>query len=156
VKTLLANVFLALAWATITQFSVASLIMGFVLGYVLLWISPTVARGNLYFRKVSQLLGFILFFLKEVGVATLRIAYDVITPTHRMQPAVLAIPLDVQTDGEITFLAVVVSLTPGTLALDVSTDRKVLYIHAMYASDPEAIRREIKQGFERRILEMLR
>lgn len=155
-KTLLANIFLALAWATLTEFSVPRLLVGFVLGYVLLWVSPSVARGNPYFRKVSQLLGFVLYFLKEVVVAALRIAYDVLTPTHRMRPAVLAIPLEVESEGGITFLALVVSLTPGTLALDVSSDRKLLYIHAMYASDPEAIRRDIKQGFERRILELLR
>jgi multicomponent Na+:H+ antiporter subunit E len=156
VKTLLANILLALAWATLTRFSVPDLLVGFILAYVLLWISPTVARGNPYFRKVNQFLGLTLFFLKEVGVATLRISYDVLTPAHRMHPAVLAIPLDARTPGEITFLAVVISLTPGTLALDVSSDRTVLYIHAMYAPDPEATRRDIKRGFERRILELLR
>ena len=49
-------------------------------------------------------------------------------------------------------LANVISLTPGTLSLDVSEDRKTLYIHAMYASDPEAVREEIREGLEKRLL----
>ncbi len=155
-KTLLGNVALAVGWAAITQFSMANLLVGFVLGYLILWASPSVSQRTTYFLRAGQLAGFVLFFFRELVLATLRISHDVLTPTHRMAPAVLAIPLDARTDGEITFLALVVSLTPGTLALDVSSDRRVLYIHAMYAADPEAVRRDIKQGFERRILELLR
>jgi multicomponent Na+:H+ antiporter subunit E len=75
-----------------------------------------------------------------------------------MRPGVVAIPLDVQTDAEITLLANLITLTPGTLSLDVSTDRRVLYIHVMYIDndDVEAVRRKIKEGFERRVLEVLR
>jgi multicomponent Na+:H+ antiporter subunit E len=68
----------------------------------------------------------------------------------------VAIPLDVETDVEITLLANLITLTPGTLSMDISDDRKVLYVHAMYVDDPEALRAEIKNGFERRVLEMLR
>lgn len=155
-KTLLGNVALAVGWAAITDFKVSNLLVGFVLGYLILWASPAVAERNPYFHRVRQLVGFVLFFLKELTVATLRLSYDVLTPSHQMAPAVLGIPLDARTPGEITFLALVVSLTPGTLVLDVSSDRRILYIHAMYGADPEAVRRGIKQGFERRILELLR
>lgn len=155
-KTLLGNVTLAVGWAALTEFKVSNMLVGFVLGYFILWASPTVAERNPYFSRVRQLVGFVLYFFEALAAATLRISYDVLTPTHRMTPGVIGIPLDARTPGEITFLALVVSLTPGTLALDVSSDRRVLYIHAMYAADPEAVRRDIKQGFERRILELLR
>ena len=65
-------------------------------------------------------------------------------------------PLDAKTDAEITLLANVVTLTPGTLSLDVSPDRSTLYVHAMFLESPEALRRDIKEGFEKRILELLR
>ena len=73
-----------------------------------------------------------------------------------MRPGVIGIPLDAKTDLEITMLANVISLTPGTLSLDVSPDRKTLYIHAMYVVDPDELRREIKDGLERRLMELLR
>jgi multicomponent Na+:H+ antiporter subunit E len=55
-------------------------------------------------------------------------------------------------------LANLITLTPGTLSLDVSADRRVLYIHVMYIDDDDldSIRRSIKEGFERRVLEALR
>jgi multicomponent Na+:H+ antiporter subunit E len=59
-------------------------------------------------------------------------------------------------DNEITMLSNLLTLTPGTLSLDVSADRKVLYVHAMYIDDVDEVRRKIKEGFERRILEVLR
>ncbi|MEL7089262.1 MAG: Na+/H+ antiporter subunit E, partial [Planctomycetota bacterium] len=82
--------------------------------------------------------------------------YDVITPAANRSPAVIGIPLDATTDAEITLLANLITLTPGTLSLDLSEDRRTLYVHAMFADDPEAFCREIKEGFERRVLELLR
>ena len=73
-----------------------------------------------------------------------------------MRPGVVAIPLDAETDAEITLLANLITLTPGTLSLDVSDDRRVLYIHAMYVDDVEELRRSIKDGFEKRVMELLR
>lgn len=49
-----------------------------------------------------------------------------------MKPGVIALPLSARTEMEITLVANLISLTPGTLSLDVSDDRKVLYIHAMF------------------------
>jgi multicomponent Na+:H+ antiporter subunit E len=71
---------------------------------------------------------------------------------------VVAIPLDAKSDIEITLLANLITLTPGTLSLDVSSDRSVLYIHVMYVDndDLDEVRRKIKSGFERRVLEVLR
>jgi multicomponent Na+:H+ antiporter subunit E len=124
---------------------------------MILWL----LRGNAgdkssYFKKVRQVAGFSLFFVKELVAANLRVAYDVLTIRHHMKPGVVAIPLDVETDLEITLLANLITLTPGTLSLDVSHDRKVLYVHGMYIEDIHGFRKSIKEGFERRVMELLR
>jgi multicomponent Na+:H+ antiporter subunit E len=155
-KTFVWNVVLAVAWAAMTRITPLNLIVGFAVGYLVLWASPGSARRTSYFRKVGQALRFALFFTKELVVSTLRISYDVLTPTHHMRPAVVGIPLEPMSNTEIATLAIVITLTPGTMALDVSRDRRTLYIHAMYVPDVEALRAEIKQGFERRVLELLR
>jgi multicomponent Na+:H+ antiporter subunit E len=105
---------------------------------------------------VGQVLNLALFFIWELILANLRVAYDVVTPRHHMRPGVIGVPLAAHTDLEITVLSSMISLTPGTLSLDVSADRKILYIHAMYIDDVDAVRRKIKDGFERRVLEVLR
>jgi multicomponent Na+:H+ antiporter subunit E len=108
------------------------------------------------FRKIRQVISFAVFFLWELLVANLRVAHDVVTPRHRMRPGVIAVPLDAQTDFEITSVANTITLTPGTLSIDVSADKRVLYIHAMYIDDVEAYRHQVKDRFERKLLEVLR
>ena len=72
-----------------------------------------------------------------------------------MKPGIIAVPLDATEDGQILLLSMLINTTPGSVALDVSPDRKILYVHVMYMDTPEAAREEIKQGFERRVLEVL-
>jgi len=81
-----------------------------------------------------------------------------LAPVSYACPGVIAIPLDARTDAEIAMLANLITLTPGSVSLDLSEDRSLLYIHAMYidGGDVEAYRRSIKEGLERRVLELLR
>lgn len=151
------NILLAVAWAALTGgFTLMNLGAGFALSYGILLFAQHAVGPSPYFTKVRLGVSFVLFFIQELVLANLRVAFDVITPSYNMQPSIIAVPLDVETDAEITLLANLITLTPGTLSLDVSDDRKWLYVHAMYARDPESLRREIKDGFERRVLEMLR
>lgn len=151
------NLLLALIWTVATgEFTLQNLAVGFLLAYlILLFTHPFVGTLG-YSAKMWKAISFIGFFLRELVRANLRVAYDVATPSFHMRPGVVAIPLDAETDGEITLLANLISLTPGTLSLDVSDDRKVLFVHSMFIDDPETFRQEIKHGFERRVLELLR
>ena len=105
-------------------------------------------------KKIYHLIGFSFFYIGEVIIANMRIAYEIITPGQNMKPGVLAIPLDLQTDMEILTINNLITMTPGTLSLDVSTDKKVIYIHAMYIDDADEIRRQIKAGLEKKIMEV--
>jgi len=73
-----------------------------------------------------------------------------------MRPGIVAVPLEARSDIEITLFANLLTLTPGTLSLDVSSDKKVIYVHALYVDDAGSFRREIKEGLEKRLLEVLR
>ncbi|HSE99112.1 MAG TPA: Na+/H+ antiporter subunit E [Blastocatellia bacterium] len=151
------NIMLALIWVALTGLiSPLNLALGFALGYLVLLFAQRAVGSPNYGNRVRKVINLALFFVWELIKSNLRVAYDVITPTHYMKPGVIAIPLEVETDAEITLLANLITLTPGTLSLDVSSDRRVLYIHAMYIDDVEEMRRAIKEGFERRVLEVLR
>lgn len=156
-RAFIGNILLALTWAAMTgTMSAANIAIGYLLGYLVLYFTKDLLDTRAYTRRVWRLVAFGPFFLRELVAANLRVAYDVVTPAHRMRPGVVAVPLDAETDVEITLLAALITLTPGTLTLDVSDDRRVLYIHAMFLSDPERLRRQIKDGIERRLLEVLR
>jgi multicomponent Na+:H+ antiporter subunit E len=151
------NVLLAVVWAAITaNFSPGNLALGFVLGLLVLFFARPVIGSSGYVRRLTQAVALFGFFIWDLFLSNLHVAYDVIRPRPHMQPGVIAIPLDVRTDAEITLLANLITLTPGSLSLDVSADRRTLYLHAMHVGDPDALRREIKDGFERRILAVTR
>jgi multicomponent Na+:H+ antiporter subunit E len=151
------NILLAFAWILLTgDITAENFIEGLIIGYVILWISRSAYEAPKYFRKIPKAVGFFFYFLRELLIANLKVAYDVVTPTDYMNPGIVAFPLEAESDIEITLLANLITLTPGTLSLDVSSDKKVLYIHTLYLDDPEKFRSEIKNGMEKKLLEVLR
>lgn len=106
-------------------------------------------------RRIYYLVEFFLFFLVELTGSSLRVAWEVLTPSMHQSPGIIEVPLDLQTDKQITALALLMTLTPGSLSLDVSSDRRSLYVHSMFAADPARVRDSVKQGFERRIMRLL-
>lgn len=152
------HLLLTLAWGAINgEFSAANLFVGFVLSYLLLAMlegADLVAEG--YASRLGIYVRFFGFFLWELFMANVAVAQEVVRPRLRIRPGVVAVPLTVTTDLEITLLSCLITLTPGTLALDVSDDRSTLFVHALDIADADAFRRTIIDGFERRVLELLR
>ncbi|MFN4123571.1 MAG: Na+/H+ antiporter subunit E [Flavobacteriales bacterium] len=157
VKKLLMNILLTLVWMALTgKFSGANFLFGLVLSFSIMWIISRNDEDQRYFRRLPAIINLIFFFIYELIKANIQVAYDVITPKFYMQPGIVAIPLTVETDLEITLLANMITLTPGTCSLDVSPDKKILYVHAMYINDKESFIESIKNGFEQKILRIMR
>lgn len=150
------NILLAIVWQSLSAtFTLSSLMVGLVMGYGALWmVQPLFGERSPYFRRVWRVFRLIGFFLYELVVSSLKVAWDVITPRHLSNPAIIEMPLDVKSDVEILLVTNLISLTPGTLSLDVTPDRKTLIVHAMFADDPEALVAELKGGMERMVREV--
>lgn len=148
------NLLLAFAWAAMTgDYSLSSLATGAVLGFFALWLSqPLTGIDRLYFKRLYRITYLGLFFLWELLLSSVEVAWDVIRPVPRNNPGLIDIPLTVKSDFEILLLTNLISLTPGTLSIDVSEDREILTVHAMFADDPDALCKDIKDGFERLIM----
>lgn len=156
----LLNILLALAWIVLTgQFELTNFVVGFLLGYLMLWLGQSAMGSSdflssAYYTKIRRVIYFITYFLWELLMANLRVTYHILSPRRNMRPGIVAIPLDIKKDIEITLLANLITLTPGTLSLDVSADRQTLYIHAMRVDDLERFKKNIKSGLERRVQEV--
>ena len=107
------------------------------------------------FVRIWKLCALGVYLVVELIVSSIKVAWDVITPRHRAKPGILAVPLDVRSDAAVTVLANLVSLTPGSLSLDVSEDRSKLFVHVMFIENLESVRAEIKEKIERRVKEAL-
>ncbi len=156
---LLVNLVLTLAWVMVTGvFTFLNIVIGLLLGYGVLAITQQVTGRPGYARKLMQTVSLIAFFIYELTVANIRLSLDVIRPNARIRPAIVAVPLSARTDLEITALANLITLTPGSTSIELSDDRRTLYVHLVNIGDAslEDVRNEIKRGFERRLLDVMR
>ncbi len=150
---LLGSILLALAWAALQgEITLGNLVVGYVVGYV---VSGILAKGGVMpstlLLRTGRALGLAAFFTRELIMANLRVALDVLRPGLHIEPAVVAIPLDVTSDAEILLLSMLINITPGSVTIDLSDDRQTLYVHVMHMTSADQTRHEIKTGFERRV-----
>jgi multicomponent Na+:H+ antiporter subunit E len=149
---LLGSILLALAWAALQgELTLVNLLVGYAVGYGVL---ALLARGGVMpstlVSRTRHATGLAAFFAWALLVANFRVAADVLRG-NRIEPAVVAIPLDITSDGEILLLSMLINITPGSVTIDLSEDRQTLYVHVMHMHSAEETRREIKDGFERRV-----
>ncbi len=144
----------ALVWLAVSgSFTIANLLLGLLAGAL----SLALIRGHVEpdgrrFRPL-KVLSLLVLFLKELALSAWKVAVLVASPKMALKPGIFAFPLTVDRDFEITLLANLITLTPGTTSLHVSEDRRVLYAHVLSVSDDSV--EKIKRGFERRVMEVL-
>lgn len=143
-KQLGTNLFLAVIWCMLTaSFSIWNFVGGMFVGAIVVTVYSSVSGQGNYLKRAWGLLAFACYFAKILTKANLQIAWEIITPGHSQTPRILRYPVDGLSDGEKTTLANAITLTPGTLVVDISPDGKWLYLHCMYAQDPRATLNEI-------------
>lgn len=145
-------------WVAITgSVSVANILLGTVVSALSLGlVRHQLSDIDAYGRRPLRILSLLLLFFRELALSAWTVARLVLRPKMDLKPGIFAYPLAVTSDFEISLLANLITLTPGTLSVDVSPDRKTLYVHALDCSDIEAKRRDIADGFERKIMEAFR
>ncbi|MBX3045574.1 MAG: Na+/H+ antiporter subunit E [Anaerolineales bacterium] len=147
---LLVNISLAIFWYIFFPvYGTADLFIGFVLGLVAL---------SIYYRTYRQrawwLISFLLFVAWEIVLSNAKLTWWILHPKLEFKPGIVAVPLTLDTDFEITVLVTMITLTPGTVSIDLRPDksgRNVVYIHSFFVEDADAFRYEIKDMFERRL-----
>lgn len=151
----LLTIVLALGWAAATDsFTLPNLLLGAVVASAGLFVVRNHVSWPGFAPRVLRIVRLAVTFVRELIVSAFRVARLVIRPDLRthIRPAIIAYPLRAKTDAEITILANLITLTPGTLSVDVSEDRTTLFIHAIHVTDREAFIREIADGFEQQVL----
>ena len=149
---------LALGWTAATgALSLPNLLLGMAVGAIGLYVVREHVGQPTLWPRIRRLVALLWLFLRELFISALRVARLVLRPDmdKHLNPAVIAFPLSLTSDAEITLLANMITLTPGTLSVDVSTDGRILYIHALDVTDREAFIAEIRDGFETKVREAL-
>ena len=155
-KALFLNLLLALTWCAASgSVSTQNFVLGFVVGFAILSVQTEISRGGKYRKKVWHVLVFALYFLREVFVGAIDVALAVIWPFRPIRPGIVALPLAARTTIQQTLLANAMTLTPGTMSVELSPDGKILYVHVMDMESADEVRRKFKNGLEAHLLRML-
>lgn len=102
---------------------------------------PRAVRG----LRPLKALEFALYFGLRLIQANLVVAWEVVTPKSSINQGVVEVPLRSSSDALVSLVANAVSLTPGTLTIDVRRDPTVLYVHVLHLRDPDEVRRDIQK-----------
>ncbi|THV22944.1 Na+/H+ antiporter subunit E [Peteryoungia ipomoeae] len=150
----LLSLVMAVIWAVVSgSFTFHNLLFGLAISVVTLILVKDQIAGPDYVSRTRRILSLILLFVVELAKSAWKVAILVVSPKLDVKPGIFAYPLTVKSDWEIALLANLITLTPGTLSVDVSEDRSTLYVHGIDCSDVEAARRDIAEGFEKKIME---
>ena len=98
-------------------------------------------------RFLWRVLRFLFFYMKELTVANIRIARDVLSPELSIKPEIVEMPIEVHGEFQIFFLSNFITMSPGTLTVDVSVDQKSLFIHFMHVEDAEGSQKKFNETY---------
>lgn len=154
---ILINLLIAFLWMLLnTNSSGASFIVGYVLGIAILLILRKSWTRPFYLNRLWAMLKLLLIFIRELLISNFVVIGHIIRPKLSIRPGIIAYETALTSDWEITLLSCLICLTPGTLTLDVSGDRKTLYIHAIDIDNAGVLAAQIRGTFEHAILEVTR
>ncbi|GGI05240.1 Na+/H+ antiporter subunit E [Egicoccus halophilus] len=106
-------------------------------------------------RRLPYIVWALLVFLWALVLSNVRVAWEVLTPGLSMTPAIVRVPTRTRSDWETTLLANMITMTPGTLSIEVDEDTRDLYVHTLYYEGREAFLAEIA-SLERTLLKATR
>ncbi len=146
---------LLIVWLLLNNsLSAGHIILGTALALLLPWATVSFWDDRLQLHKPILALRFLLLVLWDITVANVRVAKLILGKPETLRPAFVHYPVALENDFAITVLAATISLTPGTVSIDVNRDHNVLLIHALDVDDKAALIAEIKSRYETPIKEI--
>lgn len=143
--TLLMIMWLTVVWVALWEdLSVANLLAGLTLAAVLATLFPLSDPGVPGTMRPVAAAHFALYFAWKLVEASLVLAWEVMTPRNRINQGIVAVPIQGISDSLTTLVANAISLTPGTLTIEIRRRPTVLYVHVLHLHDIEAVRRDVQ------------
>lgn len=147
---------LAVVWVFLqNQVSAGMVVFGLILGVLIPWGTSIWWPNRPYNIRLGKMFVYVMIVLWDIVVANFQVAWIVLTrPNDKLRHTWVVIPLDLRQPEAITILAGTITLTPGTVSADLSDSGHSLLVHALDTDDPDAVRDEIKDRYERRLKEI--
>jgi multicomponent K+:H+ antiporter subunit E len=127
------------------------IVLGAVLAFALPLFTQRFHRGGARAQRPLEMVSYLGIVLYDIVIANVQVAILVLGPRSRLKSGFARVPLDLKTNHAITVFASTISLTPGTVSVDVTPDRSALVVHYLSSEDPAALVRTVKERYEARV-----
>lgn len=149
------NLLMAVIWTFLqNSYTVTDFIFGYLIGILVLFILRRFLVFDFYLYRIWAVIKLIMLFIIELIKANIDVVKVVLSPKLDNQPGIVAVTTKLESEVEITLLAALISLTPGTISMDFSEDNRTIYIHSIDVPDKEEMISDIHDTFERAIMEV--
>lgn len=154
---LLLNLFIALLWTLLNdEWSGLNFLIGYLIGLGLLFIMRRFFASPFYLKKLFAMCKLVVILIRELILSSVFVIRQVLSPRMTFIPGVFSLETELEGEWEITVLALLLTLTPGSTVMEVSADGRILYIHAMDVPDAKLTVTKASRAFEKTIMEVTR
>ncbi|MBC1487332.1 Na+/H+ antiporter subunit E [Listeria seeligeri] len=152
---LILNIILACLWMFLeSSFSFATFIIGFIIGIFLLLFMRRFLGSRFYIFRLFALVKLVFRFIHDLIISTIHVSRIVLKKDMNIRPGIFRYDTTLETDWEVTMLALLITLTPGTLSIDISDDYKSIYVHSLHVPNIEEEIATIRKSYEGAIMEV--
>ncbi|EPE63371.1 na(+)/H(+) antiporter subunit E [Exiguobacterium sp. S17] len=149
------NTVIAIMWAVLwNSYTGVDFLLGYIVGIFILFVLRRFLQFDFYMRRVFAAFKLIALFIKELIKSNIDVVKVLLSPKLNIEPGIIEVPTQLKSDWELTLLASLISLTPGTLSMDFSEDKKSIFVHSIHVPNKEQMIREIHNTFEKAIMEV--
>lgn len=154
---LLLNIVIAVVWVLLhNTWDIGTFVIGYAIGLTMMYLIYRFLPQPFYLRRAVACIKLFVLFNVELIKSGIAVARQVLSPKLHIRPGIIAVPTELSSDLEITLLANCITLTPGTLVIEVSPENDMLYVHALDIDDEAQLIDSIKNSFEKAIMEVTR
>lgn len=153
----LANLFIAFLWMLLQDnWGVLTFLSGYLVGLFILFMVRRYLASNFYPATLLKAINLLLVFLQELLMSGIMVAKQILQPRLNLTPGIFKLETDLEADVEVTLLAMLITLTPGSVVIEISPDNKSLYIHGLNLPESVEAVNKSKLRFEEKIKKVTR
>lgn len=152
----LLTLLLALVWVILqNEVTAGMVVFGLILGIIIPAVTAVWWPDRPHSIRLGKMFSYGLLVIWDILVANVQVAWIVLSvPNAKLKPAWIVVPLKLTQPEAITVLAGTITLTPGTVSADLSTEGHSLLVHVLHTDDPDGVRDDIISRYEQRLLEI--
>lgn len=156
---MLLNIMIAFLWMLLIdedELRFTTFFAGYLVGMVIIFLMHRFFGTRFYLRRFYACLKLLFAFISELIQSSILVLKQILSPQLKIQPGIFRYETVLRSDFEITLISLLLTLTPGSVVMEVMPEGNVLYVHAMdVENERDAILSQLK-NFEKAIMEVTR